>query len=391
MFSARKAPLLLFCCFIACGGSRGNQPASGVQAPAHIAVVNSPPNLEIAILAPPQHVACQFDGEWSGPLRVLPEDPEPFAQLNRADEARITLPQGSASQGAFGSFALRGVTMSGTVMSPELPLALKRSTLLNGFIWTTDAPALRWTSASQGRVRFEVALDARVRVRSTPRGEATCAELGLETRSDVDYSLLRTWLGKRAVNRVEWRPAAAVPLSLEPGAAPVAEIDTRPEEPEAEPASAYLIRSHGDFLQIIAPSGGVLLVGWVPAYALQSPVEAVEPAELMTDGDDPNEPIEPLGSDDPTHALGAREQPSFCAWNAPLAVEAGGRVWRIGRIASAIPLDLGERRGALREVSFEHPALSYDREHVRFLVPEPSLYACGFPDSAGYGIVQTRP
>jgi hypothetical protein len=353
--------------------------------------VNSSPNLEVATLAPPQHVACQFDGEWSGPLRVLPEDPEPFAQLNRAGEARITLPQGSASQGAFGSFALRGVTITGTVISPELPLALERSTLLNGFIWTTDAPALRWTSATQGRVRFEVALDAKVRVRSAPGGEASCAELGLETPGDVDYSRLRTWLGKRILKLVEWRPAAGVPLSLEPGAAPVAEIDTRPEEPEAKPSSAYVVRSHGDFRQIIAPSGGVLLVGWVPVYALQSAGEAVESAQLTTGGDDPNEPIDPLGSDDPTHALGAREQPSFCAWNAPLALEAGGRVWQIGRMASAIPLELGERRGALREVSFQHPALSYDREHVHFLVPEPSLYACGFPDGAGYGIVQTRP
>lgn len=324
-------------------------------------------------------------------MRIRAQDAQPFAELVGAYDAVIALPDGPAECGAFGSFELRGLHIDAVVARSDVVFGLKRSTQVAGYVWTREPPSLRWTHARAGRIGFEVVLDSRVRaVRGSPTGEARCAELTLESDADVDYSVLEAWLRSKTLRASEWRGDARVPLAVTAGGPPVAELDTHPAPDQEAPESVYVLESRARFRRVLYPLDSVTVVGWVPAETVILGSERSDIAELTQVSSPWEVPLEPPDAGDPSHALPTAD-PSVCAWNAPLAVESGAQVYRVGRLASAVPLVLGARRAGFAYVSFDQPALSYEATQVKFLVPESSLYSCGGRDDLGYGVVQTRP
>jgi hypothetical protein len=350
-----------------------------------VAAARLPPALELA-----PDAACRLSASaWSGELRLAAALPA-FARVLDAYHVSIVIPQGDAALGAGFEGEVLGVQLRANVAAAELELWSKRPLLFDGYYWALPGAGLTWRSAQRGHVT----LQARVEPRVTPGGRRTpaklrCNELSLEPvwQDDLDVGAL---LGApRALFDAHWRGQERVPLSLRPGATPVAFLDTRPEservpESERDESDAGDARADLETVSVLARTGTQVriaywletaaVVGWVGADALEPAWEPASPWPSSFGGW-PNGPVEPFGSDDPTRVRASGGGESVCAWSSPFAVESAGTLRSVGTIASGIPLGLGDRRDGLREVELEHPALSFLGD-ARLWLPENALYPC---------------
>jgi hypothetical protein len=318
---------------------------------------------------------------WDGPVHVAPET-EAFASVYRGRAAAVALPEGDASQGARVTVEVLGVHLSVLVAARDLGIHLKKTKLFDGYVWAGPGAPLRWTRASAGRIAYELLLPARVTaVRGPPQGEQRCSELSFDNDGD-DAALSRALLGDGgSVLKTHWRGSERVPLARGPERPPLAFLDTRAEcdgDTQAEcdaraPEQVIVLERRAQSVRIAYVLETVVVVGWVPASALQGPLERVDSDALELFSVAWDEPVDPFGTNDPT--LGPRDAESLCAWNAPLAVEIAGTTRTVGTLASAIPLRPRARRRGWREVVLEHPALSFT-QGARSWVPERLLYPC---------------
>jgi hypothetical protein len=309
----------------------------------------------------------------------LTPNAEVFAEVF-ATRGAVLLPEGNASQGAFVEVEAAGLVLRGRIVATDLAVGLRRSSLLGGYLWTQDTTALTWKRASDAEVELELEPGPRVRpVRGLPTVVRQCDELTLETESAGAFEVERALPRGPAAWETEWIGDERVPLSLTPGASPVAYLNTRSESEDDPPESAIVIEKRRTSQRVLYGIEAGVVMGWVPAAALRPAAESVELESGFLFFGDPNAPTAPFGVDDPTRLPepGEPERPRApsCVWNAPLTVEAGGMRRQVGAIASGIPLDLGAERDGVREVTFEHPSVTSSPQ-VKFQVPERLLYPC---------------
>lgn len=339
---------------------------------------------------PARDAACRFgSADWSGELHVAADLPA-FVRVWNAYHVSVVIPAGDAAQGAGFEGEVLGVQLRARVPAAELELWSKRPRLFGGYYGVLPGRAVMiWESARRGLLALRPRVDPRV----TPAQAMTpvkvrCEELSLEPTGDGELDM-GVWLGApRTFFDTRWRGQRRVPLSLRPGAAPAAFLDTRPESErtsenedtesesgELQPESVSILASAGSQRRIAYWVQSAVVIGWVASDALEPALEPGSPWPTSSSFGDPNAPIEPFGSDDPTRARAPDERESSCAWSSPLALETAG-VWRsVGTLTSGIPLSVGARRDGLREVRLAHPALSFDAD-ARLWVPESSLYPC---------------
>ncbi|MFZ5890044.1 MAG: hypothetical protein ACOY0T_03170 [Myxococcota bacterium] len=337
---------------------------------------------EAAILPPEINssgrIACRFESsDLSAPVRLAATD-EPFAQVTTGYPGSLLLPEGDAAQGALASFELPGLHLNAVVSAKDVPFALKRATLLGGYLWTSDAHALVWKSARAGHAHIEIDPGPRIQpVKALPVVEAACENLTLDWVG-ADLYTATALAPKRLAWETRWIGEARVPLSLHPSNDLVAYLDTREEEDDEETDAVYVLETRGASQRIIYPLEHALVVGWVPASSLQPEREPFDWSAWIQQPTADWGPTDLSDADDPTrnrHAASSTQE-FVCAWNAPLVVQTPASSRQVGTLASSIPILVGSSRNGLRRVTLAHPTLSSFDTHASFWVPEDSLYPC---------------
>jgi hypothetical protein len=335
----------------------------------------------ITQLVEPKTFACQFRlDHWSGPVGLTP-DGQAFGEVTEARNVVVTIPVGSASQGAYMTFDVLGMQLSAYIAPGALELHPIRPTLFEGYLWAQPLAAVHWTYGEKGRLAIRPPIDERLHPsKELASVEHSCADVTLSLTVRQEGELPPTLSSKEPIN-TEWTGGARVPLSTTPGNAPVAFLVTSPRGDDSRTDRVSVLESRGAFRRIAYWLNSTLVVGWVPASALRPETESDNWSDELglAWAGDLEQPEQPYTENDPTRPPAAHSQSAansyVCAWNAPLAVELSATIRTIGTLASAIPLVPLTLRDGWREVRFSHPSLRVAAS-VKFWVPEDYLYPC---------------
>lgn len=349
--------------------SRFGQRASGMAIP-------------ISELLEAKTFACQFKiNRFSGPVRLRP-DAKAFADVTLARDGVVTIPLGSADQGATISLELLGIRLRGYITPGALELYLRQPTFFEGYLWTRQLSAMQWTWGNEGTVSIRPLLDERLHpAKELVSVKHPCVDMTMDPRAPQGEEVLPTLNSKKPIAQGEWVGHDRVPLSTAPGQKPVAFLNTAPRSPEDAPDRVSILESGGAFRRIAYRLESSIVVGWVPTSALRVNVDSEDgpdAIELAWSGE-LAQPERPYKENDPTRLPPANAEFSrdsvVCAWNAPLAVEFGTAMLTVGTVASAIPLVPLDTRDGWREVLLAHPALKLATS-ARLWVPEDHVYPC---------------
>lgn len=272
-----------------------------------------PPPIELPDLA-----ACVLEAKrWRGVTGVTAlrfrEGGPVFAQI-AAGKARLHLPAGLAAKGAGLEIADELLAVRGYLAGADVWLNAARAIVMGEALIPHERARLVWTSTEPGVVTVAFTPAAGVTLAQPPLiAKVPCEALGFELAPfNARLAIPDLKPGKRGVLRVN----QAVPLSVSPGAAPVASLTARP----GQDAEITLMETAGQNARILWDRGDAVVFGWVPASGLQVPKT---PAALSSYGTGSGS-----GFGRSVHPIST----VVCKDDVPLVAEAGGERFQVGRI-----------------------------------------------------------
>ncbi len=238
-------------------------PPAVAVADAAIDAAPAPP----AIAYPPpleRPAGCALSGDWDDQPRELAFVPggKPYATMSHIEEAHATL-----GDSVFADLRGNWVQLGGYVDVSQVRVYAARPMLIAGWIVPYPDVALAYRGATSERVRFEVKPPAGVRAKATVVGDEPCDAMAIDETSDYEA---RGAIDAKAIDDGQLRENRAIPLSLEPGKPPVAQLQYKDSPPPVE-----ILEKKGKHVRVIVgvasldPQERMLLVGWVPASAVQ--------------------------------------------------------------------------------------------------------------------------
>ncbi len=309
---------------IACGSQHADKPptvASGSPPPAPTpdaaAVAEYPP-------APVRPTGCTLRGQWKDQPKELRVGAtgKPFATVVGVKQAEATF-----GDGVFVEATTDTVTLAGFVDPAEVRLYARAPFTAAGWIVPGPKLPLHFRSAKGEQIELEIAMPAEVHARAPVRETQPCSSLAvddtakLEPRDAIDAKTISTgYLDRR-------KP---IPLALEPGGTPVAEL--RYEE---SPRLDVLATTTLGFSRVVVridsldPTQDVVVFGWVPTANTNSPAHGFGGSWGMG------------GDRSPLRRRPAKDSKQVtCATALPLVVELDNERWRVGSVAPNVPIEV---------------------------------------------------
>jgi hypothetical protein len=201
-----------------------------------------------------------------------------------------------------------------------------------------------------------------VRAKAKIVGEQECTAMAIDATAEFDA---RTAIDAKEIDDGQLRDKRKIPLSLEPGKPPVAELQYDGNPPHVE-----VLEKKGKQLRIIVgvaslnPQEHVLLVGWVPASA----VHKVASGFGGSWGDGGGHGV-----------LGRRPQRADryvkCDGPTPLVAELAGERRLVGTIAPNVVIRLPQQDADFMEAWVESPDAAL-AEDARWLVARAAVASC---------------
>lgn len=333
---------------------------SGTPAPTTPAVTAKP--ADEASLAPTA-IACRLEGKWDyeqpHDLRFRAGD-KPFASVGHTDHAVLAL----TTTGAYVELSTDVIKIGGMVPGEAVILHPAKPFLVADYLIPGAGAILRWRGANPGTVSFELELGPHIKPVVPPRATRSCGDLALESASDLDPQELvegpRLGFAMLPNNQ-------AIPLSIEPGAPPVAELRYADDAPRVD-----ILERRGDDARVIVlvssldPRNDVTVVGWVSAALLDSRMSGFG-GTWATGGD--------RGAVRGRRLRGT--QLVRCAHEVPLIAELGHERHVVGAIAANVVIDvLPDQQGNDFPAVTIRAASVQLAEGARFLVKRTALADC---------------
>lgn len=273
----------------------------------------------------PEHPACVLEAKrWRGVKGVTPlrfrEGGPAFAQI-AGGKGRLHLPPGQGSGGAALEIADESLAVRGYLAGEDVWLNAARAIVMGQFMIPHARSRLVWISAEPGLVTVTftpergVALAQPTLITSVP-----CEALGFDLASfDARRAIPDLKPGKRGVLRVD----AILPLSVYPGAPPVASLDAA----SGQDVEITVMETVGSNARIAWDRGDALIFGWIPASGLRVPTP---PPALFGRGTGSGS-----GFGRSIHPIST----VVCKDDVPLIAEVGGERFTVGRILAGATIN----------------------------------------------------
>jgi hypothetical protein len=356
----RLLPLLLLAC--SSPKSEPSAPVASGSAPAPIdAPVTVAPDADPFAGYPPRvagPIGCTLRGAWKDQPRQLrfAAGGKPYVEVFGNPSAEVT----------FG-----GAAVFAELEAPSLRLAGfvdPKATLLHPAVafvvadWLVPGPSAQLAFAAEqgGRIAFDVALPDGVKAKAPVRGERACAELAVDASKKFDPNEVLDDSQKEAMLHAN----RTIPLSIEPGKPPVAEL--RYKSSEAVEILDVRDKHVRVAVQVssLNPKNNVVVFGWVPASAIHEKNTGFG-GSWATGGD----------------GVGGRRPPRkdstfvACTSETPLVVDFGGEQRTVGVVLPKITIEVFAGGEDFVEVQL-HRVHATLVDGARWLVKRAALAGC---------------
>jgi hypothetical protein len=350
----------------ACGSPRVEPaPAPSPAAPPAVAEADAAIDAMTAMPAiayPPalaRPTGCILSGDWDDQPRELAFVPggKPYATMSHIEEAHATF-----GDSVFADLRGHWVQLGGYVDVSQVRVYAAKPMVIAGWIIPYPDVALAYRGATTERVRFAVKPPAGVRAKANVVGDEPCASMAIDQTSDFDA---RAAIDGKTIDDGQFRENRVVPLSLEPGKPPVAQLEYKTNTPPVE-----ILEKKGKQVRVVVgvasldPQEHMLLVGWVSASAVHKVATGFGGS---------------WGDGNGRGVVGSRPERRAryvtCDGPTPLIAELAGERRVVGTIAPKAVLRLPPADADFMDVFIERPD-AVPAEGARWLVAREAIAGC---------------
>jgi len=187
----------------------------------------------------------------------------PFARIKRAS-ARLILPPGKASGGAAIEVEAGGLEVRGYIDADTIDLRPAKPFVMNGFVIPSVHARLRWTEAASGELTVTHELKEGIEVLTPLRVRRPCDDFSID---DVSFDPEAALPKGKTKQVMALRSGPSIPLSIEPGGAPVARLVASTDSIN----EVTVLETRGAASRIATWVDDSFVFGWVKSASLTKP------------------------------------------------------------------------------------------------------------------------